>query len=181
MVATLHPTIRSGSWAHAEKMTIGRLAKATGIPQTTIRFYEREGLLRPERRSSGNYRLYGRSAAERLTFISAAQAAGFELSEIKAVLALEGGRVSCGQAYQIVAARLASLREQMLKLRHLERVLQKVQRACAGKPADARCVVTDPFVLRRWLRREEVARDGPARRPVKGLAIGQSTEDRSVA
>jgi DNA-binding transcriptional MerR regulator len=134
-------------------MTIGRLAKATGIPQTTIRFYEREGLLRPGSRSSGNYRLYGRAAAERLTFIGAAQAGGFELFEIKAVLALETGRIACGEASQLVSARLAALREQMLKLRQLERVLQKVQRACAGRPASARCVVADPFVLRRWLRR----------------------------
>lgn len=136
-----------------DEMTIGQLAKATGIPQTTIRFYERQGLLRPARRSSGNYRLYGRAAAERLTFIGAAQAAGFEIPDIKAVLDLESGRTSCGQADRLVRERLASLRERMLKLRQLERVLQKVQRACAGKPADVRCVVTDPFVLRRWLRR----------------------------
>ena len=136
-----------------EAMTIGRLAKATGIPETTIRFYEREGLLPPASRSSGNYRLYGRAAAERLTFIGAAQAAGFELPEIKSILSLENGRASCGQANRIVSARLASLREQMLKLRQLERVLQKVQRACAGKSDDAPCTVTAPFVLRRWLRR----------------------------
>jgi DNA-binding transcriptional MerR regulator len=134
-------------------MTIGRLAKATGIPQTTIRFYEREGLLRPQSRSSGNYRLYGRTAAERLTFISAAQSAGFELAEIKAILSLETGRVTCDKANQIVTSRLASLRDQMLKLRQLERVLQKVQRGCAGKSADAPCAVPDAFVLRRWLRR----------------------------
>jgi MerR family Zn(II)-responsive transcriptional regulator of zntA len=137
----------------AEEMTIGRLARATGIPESTIRFYERQGLLRPGSRSSGNYRLYGRPAAERLTFIGAAQAAGFELPEIKAILSLETGRVACGRASELVTLRLGSLRDQMLKLRQLERVLQKVQRACAGRPADAPCVVADPFVLRRWLRR----------------------------
>ena len=136
-----------------EDMTIGRLAKATGIPESTIRHYERESLFRPAGRSSGNYRLYRRDAAKRLTFIGAAQAAGFELPEIKAILSLETGHVACGQANRIVTARLASLREQMLKLRQLERVLQKIQRACAGQPQDARCVVADPFVLRRWLRR----------------------------
>jgi DNA-binding transcriptional MerR regulator len=62
-----------------------------------IRYDEREGLLWPGSRSSGNYRLYGRAAAERLTFIGSAQAAGFELPEIRAILALETGRVACGQ------------------------------------------------------------------------------------
>lgn len=137
----------------ADGMTIGRLAKATGISQTTIRFYERQGLLRPASRSSGNYRLYGREAAERLTFIGAAQAAGYELPEIRAILRMESGRVTCGEAEKIVARRLAMLRETMLKLRQLERVLQKIQRGCAGKPHDAPYVVANPFVLRRWLRR----------------------------
>jgi MerR family mercuric resistance operon transcriptional regulator len=137
----------------ADEMTIGALAKATGVPPATIRFYERQALLQPQSRSVGNYRLYGRAAAERLTFIGAAQAAGLALPEIRAVLALETGRTPCGVAAEIVAARPGTLREQMLKLRQLERVLQKVERACAGKPKDAPCVVSDPFVLRRWLRR----------------------------
>src|SRR5213592_3512849 len=111
----------------AENMTIGRLAKATGIPESTIRHYERESLLRPAGRSSGNYRLYRRDAAERLTFIGAAQAAGVELGEIKAILALETGRVTCAQADRLVSTRLITLRDQMLKLRQLERVLQKIQ------------------------------------------------------
>jgi DNA-binding transcriptional MerR regulator len=137
----------------AEEMTIGRLAKATGIPTATIRFYESVGLLRPASRSSGNYRLYRRDGAERLTFIGAAQAAGFDLREIKAILAVETGRVTCGRADQLVSARLVTLRSQMLKLRQLERVLAKIQRSCAGKPQDTPCVVTEPFALRRWLRR----------------------------
>lgn len=134
-------------------MTIGGLAKATGVPESTIRHYEREGLLRPAGRSSGNYRLYRRDAAERLTFIGAAQAAGFELEDIKAILALETGRIACGRANRLVGDRLVALRNQMLKLRQLERVLEKVQRACASQPDDAPCVVDTPFALRRWLRR----------------------------
>src|SRR5437867_539954 len=136
-----------------EEMTIGQLAKATGIPAATIRFYESLGLLRPAERSSGNYRLYRREAAERLTFIGAAQAAGFDLPEIKTILILETGRVTCGRADELVSARLVALRKQMLKLRQLERVLAKFQRACAGQPHDAPCVVAEPFALRRWLRR----------------------------
>jgi len=46
-----------------DEMTIGKLAKATGVREPTIRFYERRGLLRHASRSSGNYRLYGREAA----------------------------------------------------------------------------------------------------------------------
>jgi DNA-binding transcriptional MerR regulator len=108
----------------AAEMTIGRLVKATGVPAATIRFYECVGLLHPAARSSGNYRLYTRDSAERLTFIGAAQAAGFDLPEIKAIIALESGRIPCGKASELVAARLAKLRGQMLNLRQLERVHQ---------------------------------------------------------
>ena len=49
------------------------------------------------------------------------------------------------------------VRDQTLKLRQLERVLQKIQRGCAGRPDDAPCVVEDAFVLRRWLWRRREA------------------------
>ena len=66
---------------------------------------------------------------------------------MKTTLALETGRIPRGKADRLVAARLASLREQMLKLRQPERVLQKVQGVCAGhRPYDA-CLV-DPAMIR---------------------------------
>ncbi len=39
-------------------MKIGELAKRTGCPVETIRYYEREGLLPEPARSEGNYRQY---------------------------------------------------------------------------------------------------------------------------
>ena len=48
------------------QFTIGRLAKKVQIPASTVRYYERIGLLEPEDRSQGNYRLYGRASLRRL-------------------------------------------------------------------------------------------------------------------
>ena len=53
----------------ASQYTIGKLAEAAGVPVSTVRYYEREGLLRPEERSEGNYRLYGPASLSRLQFI----------------------------------------------------------------------------------------------------------------
>lgn len=50
-------------------MQIGALARQTGCPIQTIRFYEQEGLLPPPSRSAGNFRLYGDAHVERLLFI----------------------------------------------------------------------------------------------------------------
>ena len=50
-------------------MKIGELAKATGTPVETIRYYEREALLAAPARSAGNYRVYSEAHAQRLAFI----------------------------------------------------------------------------------------------------------------
>ena len=56
--------------------TIGELARAAGVPTSTVRYYEREGIVRPAGRSGSNYRLYSQQEIERLRFIRAAQGTG---------------------------------------------------------------------------------------------------------
>lgn len=65
------------------KLTIGRLARASGLSLTTIRYYQRRGLLRlPERSPAGSFRIYTAEDLERLRLIRKAQKLGFTLSEI---------------------------------------------------------------------------------------------------
>ncbi len=65
-------------------MTIGTLARATGVRTSRIRYYERLGLLpEPQRRSGA--RVYDESAAEALRRILVAQRLGFTLAEIRAI------------------------------------------------------------------------------------------------
>ena len=66
--------------------TIGELAKAAGVPTSTVRYYEREGILRPAGRNGSNYRLYSREDVERLCFIRAAQGTGFTLRDVTELL-----------------------------------------------------------------------------------------------
>ena len=69
--------------ANSQGMTIGRAAKAAGVPATTLRYYEREGLLDAPVRTTAGYRMYDDQAVERLRFIRAAQAVGFTLNDIR--------------------------------------------------------------------------------------------------
>ena len=69
-------------------LTIGRLAEQAGVPVSTVRYYERRGLLAPEERSPSRYRLYGPAVLRRLRFIRAAQRSGFTLEDIRRILAL---------------------------------------------------------------------------------------------
>jgi MerR family copper efflux transcriptional regulator len=68
-------------------LTIGRLAERANVTTSMLRFYEREGLLRPIRRTSAGYRLYAADAENTLLFIRRAQRLGFSLDDIKLVLA----------------------------------------------------------------------------------------------
>ncbi|GHE39806.1 MerR family transcriptional regulator [Streptomyces cellulosae] len=66
-------------------MRISQLAERTGVPATTLRFYESAGLLPAERAPAG-YRRYGEDARERLAFIGPAKHLGLPLEEIAELL-----------------------------------------------------------------------------------------------
>ena len=68
--------------------TIGKLAKAVEVRIDTIRFYEKLGLLSPQRRPSG-FREYTQNDLDRLTLIRRARSLGFSLEEIGQLLLLE--------------------------------------------------------------------------------------------
>ena len=70
----------------AEPLTIGELARRTGLAVSAIRFYEMKGLV-SSIRSEGNQRRFLRSDIRRLSFVLIAQQLGFSIQEIRAALA----------------------------------------------------------------------------------------------
>lgn len=66
-------------------MQISQLAKACGVPASTLRYYEAAGLL-PADRTPAGYRTYGPDAVERLRFIATAKHLGLPLDEIADLL-----------------------------------------------------------------------------------------------
>src|SRR6187551_3593897 len=69
--------------------TIGGLAKAAGVGVETVRYYQRRGLLPEPARPPGEVRRYSDADLKRLKFIRSAQAAGFTLTEIGELIALD--------------------------------------------------------------------------------------------
>jgi MerR family transcriptional regulator, redox-sensitive transcriptional activator SoxR len=63
-------------------LTIGEVARRSGFPQSALRFYEREGLVRTTR-TTGGQRRYERSTLRRLAFIRAARTVGVGLEEVR--------------------------------------------------------------------------------------------------
>ncbi|MBI4576117.1 MAG: MerR family transcriptional regulator [Planctomycetes bacterium] len=124
--------------------TIGQLARAAGVPSSTLRYYERSRLLRPDGRTGGNYRVYGAAALERLRFIRAAQANGFTLDDIAALLGFREGRTArCKAVQALIEDRLSDLQQRMQQLRDLEAVLRSSLKMCQQFERRGRCQVVD--------------------------------------
>jgi MerR family transcriptional regulator, thiopeptide resistance regulator len=67
-------------------LTVTRLARACGLSRSTVLYYESVGVLKPARRGSGNYRLYGEPDLARLREICVYREAGLTLADIRAIL-----------------------------------------------------------------------------------------------
>lgn len=127
--------------------TIGQLAKAAGVPTSTVRYYERRGLLRPQARSPRNYRVYDENALERLSFTRSAQAVGFTLADIGVLLRYRDGDPSpCRKVQSLVNARLIHVAEQVERLRNVDRVLRRWLKVCSETQDGSKCGLLDGLV-----------------------------------
>ena len=111
--------------------TIGQLARAADVPTSTVRFYERRGLLKPDARTGANYRTYSARAAERLIFIRAAQANGFSLKDIREMLALTySDEPPCAEVAALIEHRLEDVKQRLRELKRIDRALSVALKSC---------------------------------------------------
>ena len=76
----------------ARELTIGQLSARSGVSRSALRFYERKGLIAPDR-SSGNQRRYPAVTLRRVALVQAGKAAGIPLERIRVALdTLPAGR-----------------------------------------------------------------------------------------
>lgn len=124
--------------------TIGQLAREAGVPISTLRYYERVGLLRPDDRSEGNYRLYGNEAVERLRFVRTAQATGFTIEDIKALVSHRHDEPGlCQDVQGLIRERLADVKRRMDDLRHVRQVLNLALKKCVHSEKTGHCEVVE--------------------------------------
>jgi len=125
-------------------MTIGELADAGHVKRSTIRYYERAGLLQPTSRSPHGYRRYNRTSLERLRFIRTAQAGGFSLEDIRTLLRLrDRDRPPCENVRDLIDTRLKEVERQLTDLRHVRQVLRDARQRCESGQVDQTCAVLD--------------------------------------
>ena len=104
-------------------LTVGKLALRVDVTTDTVRYYEKEGLLAPARKTDAGYRLYDDTAIRRLRFIKQAQQGGFSLAEIRELLALKSSDAACCKDVRSVAI------EKKLHLEHKIKALRVMSQA----------------------------------------------------
>ena len=119
------------------KRTIAGLAMEGGVGVETVRYYQRRGLLsEPKRPMVGGVargvRTYSDADVQRLHFVRRAQAAGFQLKEIKQLLAYQAAdnRVA---ARELARARVATLDREIAELTAAREALAALALACSAR------------------------------------------------
>ncbi|MCZ8315176.1 helix-turn-helix domain-containing protein [Phreatobacter sp.] len=98
-------------------LTIGALSKRTGVKVPTIRYYEQIGLMPPVPRTDSGRRSYGAADLKRLGFIRHARNLGFEIEEIRQLIALSGEPDRpCADADAIARRHLAEIDDRISRL-----------------------------------------------------------------
>jgi DNA-binding transcriptional MerR regulator len=124
------------------EVRISELAESAGVPTSTVRYYERVGLMSLPARTSSGYRDYGEDAAGRLLFITRARRMGLSCEQITSLIPVWAG-TNCGAARdrvsQLLDVKQAEIAEQIAELEHFSAQLAAVGAALEAEPPPQTC------------------------------------------
>lgn len=122
-------------------MTIGELARASGVSADTVRFYERQKLLPRPQRSASGYRLYRDEDTRRIRFVRRAQAMGLTLDDIAELLRVEPLKTveQCRRVAARLTARVAAVEERIAEMKAFRKALLGGLRRCEEALARDEC------------------------------------------
>lgn len=107
------------------ELSIGEVAKRVGVPTSTLRYYEAEGLLPTVGRSSGGRRLYSQKELEACRVIECLKRSGLSIKQIREFMAMvvEGDRTLASRL-EIFRARQESVQQEIAELQRVLSVLE---------------------------------------------------------
>jgi MerR family mercuric resistance operon transcriptional regulator len=114
-----------------DRCTIGELSACSGVNIETIRYYERISLLPQPPRTRGGHRAYGTEIRRVLGFIKRARELGFNLEDIRALLALRSDGC-CNSVKTIASRHLNVVQARIRDLVEMEKVLVATLDRCPG-------------------------------------------------
>lgn len=114
-------------------MTIGQLAKESGVRTDTIRYYETLKLIEPVGRTSSGYRLYDAESAARVAFIKRAKLLGFKLSGIQSLLELHASDGGTAQdMLDLTETKIREAQKDIEDLMAMKKSLEDLAADCPG-------------------------------------------------
>ena len=120
-------------------LTIGKVAKRTGLSTSAVRYYERQGLLRSSRLLN-DYRVYEEDTINALRFVRQAQTLGFTLTEIKQLLELtRAGQRPCQAVRDLARRHLSDIDARIHQLRFLRNKLRDLLSRHVAARGDELC------------------------------------------
>jgi len=123
-------------------MTIGQVAKLSGVGVETIRFYEREGLLNKPKRKESGYRLFEAEVVSRIKFIKRAKQLGFSLKEIRELLSLRvNSRASGTEVKKRVDSKIEQIDRRIYDLKKVRNALAQLSRSVRKSPVSERTLL----------------------------------------
>ena len=129
-------------------MRIGELAKATGLPVETIRYYEKEGLVEPPTRLENNYRAYGERHLARLQFIAHCRKLDMSLPEIREILNYDSSKpAEATRIHELLHQQIDELDSRIAQLTRLREKLVELEKSCRGHTLGHRCGIIEELSL----------------------------------
>jgi len=125
----------SGMKTNESILQIGQVSKKSGMSIDTIRYYEKQGLLKKPSRSSGGFRVYPKEAVDQLVFIRKAQALGLTLKEIKKITCCgdKGLEPCCDLTVDLFTAKIGEFEAKINELQGMKKKLKTVLGGWVGK------------------------------------------------
>ncbi len=108
-------------------LKIGEVARRSGLPVKTIRFYSEEALIHPIGRSEGGYRLFNEEVFAELNLIRTLKAMEIPLHDVRQILeSRRSGVCTCASLQDTIRTKAGEIEQKITALRELHRELEQL-------------------------------------------------------
>lgn len=127
-------------------MLIGELSKRSGLSRDTIRFYEKQGLIKVGRRERrvNNYKEYSEVILRRLLLFNKIKSYGFTLNESAEIISLlDANLASCNTISKVAAGKVEVIDKKIAELQALRNLIvtsvDNCNNGCGNKNEEINC------------------------------------------
>lgn len=114
-------------------MNIGEVARRSGLPAKTLRYYESIGLVAPSGRAANGYRDYSEQDMRLLQFVARARRLGFSIEDCRDLLSLyRDQRRASADVKALAEARILEIERKIQELEGMRATLRELVDRCRG-------------------------------------------------